>query len=103
MHFLCHYGFSPAWPLKRQDGSPRLLACAADCPGKRQAAGFLRPPRCYKAGLRPRSKRRHSSMALAKQFDQVTVVCKANVYFDGKVISHTVLFADGSRKTLGLI
>ncbi len=37
------------------------------------------------------------------QFDHVSVVCKANVYFEGKVVSHTVLFPDGSKKTLGLI
>ncbi len=37
------------------------------------------------------------------QFDQVSVVKKANLYFDGKVSSRTVLFADGSRKTLGLM
>jgi purine/pyrimidine-nucleoside phosphorylase len=37
------------------------------------------------------------------QFDNVSVVCKANVYFDGKVVSHSVLFGDGSKKTLGLI
>ena len=37
------------------------------------------------------------------QFDGVTVHTKANVYFDGKVVSHTVLLPDGSRKTLGLI
>jgi uncharacterized protein YaiE (UPF0345 family) len=37
------------------------------------------------------------------QFENVTAVCKANVYFDGKVVSHTIRFADGSRKTLGLI
>jgi purine/pyrimidine-nucleoside phosphorylase len=37
------------------------------------------------------------------QFDQVSVVKRANVYFDGRCISHTVLFADGSRKTLGVI
>ena len=36
-------------------------------------------------------------------FSQVEVVTKANVYFDGKVVSHTVRFADGSKKTLGLI
>ncbi len=36
-------------------------------------------------------------------FNNVTVVPKANVYFDGRVVSHTVHFADGSRKTLGLI
>ncbi|MEX2416445.1 MAG: pyrimidine/purine nucleoside phosphorylase [Paenibacillaceae bacterium] len=37
------------------------------------------------------------------QFEQVTVVKKANVYFDGKVTSRTVIFADGSRKTLGIM
>ena len=36
-------------------------------------------------------------------FTNVTVDSKANVYFDGKVVSHTVLFPDGSKKTLGLI
>lgn len=40
---------------------------------------------------------------LPMQFANVTVVAKANIYFDGKVVSHTVLFADGSKKTLGLI
>jgi purine/pyrimidine-nucleoside phosphorylase len=37
------------------------------------------------------------------QYDSVTVQTKANVYFDGKVVSHTIHFGDGSRKTLGLI
>jgi len=37
------------------------------------------------------------------QFDQVSVIKKANVYFDGKCISHSVLLPDGSRKTLGVI
>lgn len=36
-------------------------------------------------------------------FSNVTVEAKANVYFDGRVISHTVLFTDGTKKTLGLI
>lgn len=36
-------------------------------------------------------------------FSNVTVDSKANVYFDGRVVSHTVHFSDGSRKTLGLI
>ena len=36
-------------------------------------------------------------------FTNVTVDAKANVYFDGSVVSHTVHFADGTRKTLGLI
>jgi uncharacterized protein YaiE (UPF0345 family) len=37
------------------------------------------------------------------EFPGVTALAKANVYFDGKVVSHTLLFPDGSRKTLGLI
>ena len=40
---------------------------------------------------------------LPEQFAGVTVVTKANVYFDGKVVSHTVTFADSTKKTLGLI
>ena len=37
------------------------------------------------------------------QFDHVSVVKQANVYFDGKCVSHTVLFADGTKKTVGVI
>ncbi len=37
------------------------------------------------------------------EFPSVTAVAKANVYFDGKVVSHAILFPDGSKKTLGLI
>jgi hypothetical protein len=37
------------------------------------------------------------------QFAGVTAVAKANVYFDGRVVSHSLLFPDGSKKTLGLI
>lgn len=33
----------------------------------------------------------------------VTLTTKSNVYFDGKCISHTVLLADGSKKTVGVI
>lgn len=37
------------------------------------------------------------------EFSGVTVVKKANIYFDGNVASHTVFFADGSKKTLGVM
>lgn len=42
-------------------------------------------------------------MALPTEFSGVTVHTKANVYFDGKVVSHTVLMPGGAKKTLGLI
>ena len=38
-----------------------------------------------------------------EQFPNVTATCKANIYFDGKVVSHTITFDDDSRKTIGLI
>ena len=37
------------------------------------------------------------------KFENVTAVAKANVYFEGRVVSHSVIFADGKKKTLGLI
>ncbi len=37
------------------------------------------------------------------EFDNITIVKEANIYFDGKVTSRTVLFADGTRKTLGIM
>ncbi|MCR6655382.1 MAG: pyrimidine/purine nucleoside phosphorylase [Opitutus sp.] len=41
--------------------------------------------------------------SIPSQFSGVTVLAKANIYFDGKVVSHTFLTADGAKKTLGLI
>jgi hypothetical protein len=43
------------------------------------------------------------SNGIPTEFSVVTVLTKANVYFDGKVVSHTLKLADGSKKTLGLI
>jgi len=42
-------------------------------------------------------------MAHPKEFENVTAQTKANVYFEGKVVSHTLVFANGEKKTLGLI
>ena len=43
------------------------------------------------------------SANMPERFDDVSVMCKANIYFEGRVISHTVLFKDGGKKTIGLI
>ena len=37
------------------------------------------------------------------EFNNVSIVKKANVYFEGKVTSRTVIFEDGSKKTLGVM
>ncbi len=40
---------------------------------------------------------------MSNQFDNVSVVKKANVYFDGKCVSHTIILADGTKKSVGVI
>lgn len=42
-------------------------------------------------------------MSVPEQIDGVSIKLKANVYFDGKVVSHSILFAGGKKKTAGLI
>ena len=37
------------------------------------------------------------------QFEKVSVTREANIYFEGKVTSRTILFEDGTRKTLGIM
>lgn len=37
------------------------------------------------------------------QFENVTALAEANLYFDGNVISHTIITAEGEKKTLGVI
>ena len=37
------------------------------------------------------------------EFPNVTATAKANVYFDGRVVSHTIVLPGGEKKTLGLI
>jgi purine/pyrimidine-nucleoside phosphorylase len=36
-------------------------------------------------------------------YKNVTAITKSNVYFDGKVVSHKIILADGSEKTLGVM
>ena len=41
--------------------------------------------------------------AVSAQLSNVTVATQASVYFDGKCISHGVTFADGTKKSVGVI
>lgn len=38
-----------------------------------------------------------------QQISNVSVQTKANVYFDGKCVSHTITTSDGQRKSVGVI
>lgn len=42
-------------------------------------------------------------MVINMEFKNATIIKKANVYFDGRVTSRTVLFQDGTKKTLGFM
>ena len=44
-----------------------------------------------------------SMVMITSKLDGVTVTTTANVYFDGKCISHGVTLADGSKKSVGVI
>lgn len=37
------------------------------------------------------------------QFDNVSVSKKANVYFEGRCVSHAITLANGEKKTVGVI
>jgi len=37
------------------------------------------------------------------QFNNVSVTKQANIYFDGKCVSHSIEFPDGTRKSVGVI
>ncbi len=38
-----------------------------------------------------------------QKFDNVSVATQANVYFDGKCVSHGITFADGTKKSVGVV
>lgn len=40
---------------------------------------------------------------MSDRIDNVSVSKKANLFFDGKCVSHSVFFPDGSRKTVGVV
>ena len=42
-------------------------------------------------------------MSVTTKIDGVAVTTQANVYFDGKCVSHGITFADGTRKSVGVI
>lgn len=42
-------------------------------------------------------------MTIQESFTNVTVATKANIYFEGRVVSHALTLADGGKKTIGVI
>ena len=38
-----------------------------------------------------------------EQIDGVSVTTRANVYFDGKCVSHSITLADGTKKSVGVV
>jgi len=67
-----------------------FFLCCARVVGSRMNCQVFHPP----------STNKENPMS---EFIDVTVVKKANSYFDGRVTSRTIKFNDGSRKTLGIM
>src|SRR5579885_2114774 len=89
----------PASPGCRNPGGSRHCACGQYTRPFDGSGPQITPARCDLLPFTP-----HHSLAdrtFMTQFDNVSVVKKAGVYFDGKCISHTVLFPGGARKTVG--
>jgi len=63
----------------------------------------LKKPTDFREGACAQVVIRYKEGMAQTEFGGVTAIAKANVYFDGKVVSHSIVFPDGSRKTLGLI
>ncbi|HEX2484323.1 MAG TPA: pyrimidine/purine nucleoside phosphorylase [Myxococcota bacterium] len=42
-------------------------------------------------------------MSASDRLEGVAIATRANVYFDGRCVSHTVFLPDGSRKSVGVI
>ena len=42
-------------------------------------------------------------MGITAKFDGVAVTTQANVYFDGKCVSHSFTLADGTKKSVGVV
>jgi len=40
---------------------------------------------------------------MSDKIENISVVKKANVYFDGKCVSHTIQYSDGTKKSVGVI
>ena len=40
---------------------------------------------------------------MTEQYNGVSVATKANVYFDGKCVSHSITLADGTKKSVGVV
>jgi purine/pyrimidine-nucleoside phosphorylase len=40
---------------------------------------------------------------MSDKIENISVVKKANVYFDGKCVSHTIEYLDGTKKSVGVI
>ena len=44
-----------------------------------------------------------SASMTTEKIDGVSVTTQANVYFDGKCVSHGITFADGTKKSVGVV
>jgi uncharacterized protein YaiE (UPF0345 family) len=51
----------------------------------------------------PRLRGQDTLPMTTEKFDNVSVTTQANVYFDGKCVSHGITLADGTKKSVGVV
>ena len=56
------------------------------------------PPACPAQRLHP-----YKTLMTTEKIDNVTLTTQANVYFDGKCVSHGFTLADGTQKSVGVV
>ena len=79
--------------------NPRLAAPVA-CPPGALKSGFYGALQSCKM---PSFDAHQTPFMTTEKIDNISVATKASVYFDGKCVSHGITFADGTKKSVGVI
>jgi purine/pyrimidine-nucleoside phosphorylase len=67
------------------------------------AASDLKSAVCAQAPIAPFFSRLQHHRMTTESIANISVITKANVYFDGKCVSHGITLADGTKKSVGVI
>jgi len=89
--FYAPAGFSDRWIRQRWGTGPR------------QGPGNLKSGITAATSVRDVFPVYPHPFMITETIDNISVTTKANVYFDGKCVSHGITFADGTKKSVGVI
>jgi purine/pyrimidine-nucleoside phosphorylase len=90
-----HAGYTPTGVDRIHNAAPPQRLRWRHTTGRHLKSGGCARPRAFFHHFQPTMP--------TDQLTSVTVTTKANVYFDGKCVSHSLMLADGSKKSVGVI